>query len=85
MRVLVYLAAVATIFDGIMHLLFPDHWDALWHAETRKMLPGLGQRLDRLSEQYPTKRHMQRPGWIALGPPALVGRARRSRGGALRR
>ena len=83
MGMLIYLAGVTTIFDGVIHLLFPDHWDALWHAEIRKVLPGLGRQLDRLSEQYPTKRRMQGLGWIALGAlllwwagPAETGEAR---------
>ncbi len=67
MKTLVYLAGIATIFDGVLHLLFPDRWDALWVAETRKLLPGLGRCFEQLYQQYPAKRRLQGFCWIALG------------------
>lgn len=72
MKALVYLAGVATIFDGILHLLFPDRWDALWMAGMRRISPGLGQVLDQWYHQQPAKRRMQGLGWILLGALILT-------------
>ncbi|MBI2953425.1 MAG: hypothetical protein HYY30_03865 [Chloroflexi bacterium] len=73
MRTLVYLAGTATIFDGIMHLLFPDRWDALWVEETRRVCPCLGNLFVRWYREYPAKRRMQGLFWIALGALILWG------------
>lgn len=68
MRPLVYLAGTAAIADGVLHLLFPERWNALWIAETRRFLPGVGQSLERFFQQAPAAtQRAQGFVWIALG------------------
>lgn len=67
MRAIAYLLGLVSIFDGVLHLLIPNRWDALWVNETRKVLPGLGEFFARMYHQYPAKRRFQGLGWIALG------------------
>lgn len=67
MRAVVYLLGFTAIFDGVLHLLFPNRWDALWVNETRRLLPGLGEFFAWMYRRYPAKRRFQGLGWIALG------------------
>lgn len=71
MRVIVYLIGIATIFDGVLHLLFPDRWDALLVSETRRVLPSVGKQFEQWYYKYPLKRRLQGLGWIAIGATIL--------------
>lgn len=68
MKPFIYLAGIATMADGAMHLLFPDRWDRLWVAESRKLMPQISQQLEQRYLQYPpNSRRVEGLGWIALG------------------
>ncbi len=47
MRQSIFLLGVASIADGVMHLLIPESWSAHWYAALRRVLPGVGGRLER--------------------------------------
>ena len=68
MKPLLYLAGIASINDGILHLLFPERWNALWLAELRRYLPSVGEQLEQWYLQAPAAtRRLEGFGWIALG------------------
>lgn len=68
MRQVVYMAGTATIADGVMHLLFPVRWSALWIVETRNFLPQLGHQLEQCYQYGPMDiRRAQGSGWVVLG------------------
>lgn len=67
MKPCIYLVGMATIFDGVLHLLFPERWNALWMAQTHRLVPGVAQQLEGFYGHYPTAKRLQGLCWGVLG------------------
>lgn len=68
MKQSIFLLGVASIADGVMHLLIPNPWNEFWSAALRRLLPGIGGRLERTIMQASTRtRRFIGLGSIGLG------------------
>lgn len=68
MKVVLHCSGFMLIIDGVVHLLFPNHWDMLLLTTTRRSLPGIGQRVERAYLSIPPeRRHAQGFAWISAG------------------
>lgn len=68
MKQSIFLFGVASLADGVMHMLLPEAWSAYWYAALRRLLPDLGGRLERtVMQASTTTKRAQGLGSIALG------------------
>lgn len=68
MKSALYYSGCLLIIDGVLHMLFPTHWDTLLLATTRRGLPRIGQRVERAYLRVPPeRRRTQGFAWIGAG------------------
>ncbi len=68
MRQSTFLLGVASIADGVMILLLPEAWNRYWYAALRRVLPGIGRRLERaVMQSSTTTKRLEGLGSIGLG------------------
>lgn len=72
MKGVLYLTGITIMADGALNLLFPRRWNALWAAESRNVLPPLGERYEDWLDRCPTSTwRVKGLAFIAIGATLL--------------